>query len=46
MDTGEQRFNAGQQGNIPACLESCLLGAEKAHHALLVSVCETQSKKL
>lgn len=45
VDTGEQRFNTGQGGKIPPGLESCLLGAEKARRALLLSVCETQSKK-
>lgn len=45
MDTGEQCFNTGQQGKIPPGLESCLLGAESACRALLVSVCEMQSKK-
>ena len=44
-DTGEQCFDMGQQGKTPRGLESCLLGAEKARHALLVSVCEMQSKK-
>lgn len=45
MDTGEQCFETGQQGKIPPDLESCLLAAEKARHALLVPVCEMQSKK-
>jgi len=45
MDTSKQRFDTGQQAKVPPGLESCLLRAEKAHHALLVSVCEMQSKK-
>lgn len=45
IDTSEQCFDMGQQGKIPPGLESCLLGAEKAHRALFVSVCEMQSKQ-